>query len=288
MTRAILTMGNQTKIIQYLIPGLGDRDLFFSFGETVPNLSLHDAVSYWMGGAYALKLQTIGLAQNLCSPGSEWLSSVDTQLLGRTIRTGELKDLESDMGKLWVKPSESKIPSFPAGAYSAESLTAIYKANNLPENTSIQWTSSILDVDYEHRFFVIEGNIVTGSPYRVDGVLYGDAINFSYLELARSFAQEALQELGDNVPPAFTLDVGYDKKAQNWLIIEANRAWSSGFYGSKSAAALEAVEYSCQYSGRKWQWIPDAPLLLLNENYTPLRVTANDDDYGFVKYNSDK
>lgn len=285
MSKAILTIADTTRLVEPLLEGLGDRRLFFSFGEEVPDLSFMET-SIWMGGAYATQLQNIGLAQTLCSPGVQWLPSLDVALTSRTIHSGELTDLSSYGAKqLWVKPSEAKIQSLPAASYSYRELVSIFHENNLPSTVSLQWTEDILDIDFEHRFFVADGKIISGSPYKVEGKGYSRFINMTEFDNAKLFAQFVLDSDSTNMPPAFVIDVGLNLKTQKWFVIEANRAWSSGLYGTDSAAALDVIDYACQYSEEKWQWKPDSHLVNLNEGWETLLVSPIDSSTsGFFEF----
>jgi hypothetical protein len=288
MVKAILTIADTTCLIEPLLAGVGDRRLFFSFGEEIPDLSSMKT-SIWMGGAYATQLQNIGLAQTLCSPGAHWLPSLDSTLTSRTIHSGELTDLESYGTKqLWVKPSEAKIKSLPAASYSYPDLVNIFKENKLPSTVSLQWTEEILDIDFEHRFFVADNKVISGSPYKVNGKGYSKTINMSQYDNAEMFAQFVLDSDSTNMPPAFVIDVGLNMKTQKWFVIEANRAWSSGLYGTNPSAALDVIDYACEYSQDKWQWNPDSHLINLNREWEELIVIPVDSStsgfFEFIKH----
>lgn len=286
MSRAILTMGKSTQLVAPILNGSKELgiDLFFSFGESIPDLCAYDDVSYWMAGAYALKLQQAGLAKGLSSPGAEWLPQLPIVLLGRSIQSGTLNDLRNVDGKVWVKPSEAKVIDLPAGLYSADEVEAIFAANGFTDGIHLQWTHDVLNLDFEHRFFVADSQVVTGSPYKVAGKGFGPDIDFSQMEAASEFAQHTLDALRENAPAAFTLDVAWDMDSKEWLVVEGNRAWSSGFYGADAGAALDVVRYSCNNTNPLWAWKPDEHLMQLSREYTPLRITSTQmEDYGWVK-----
>ena len=285
MPKAILTMGASTRLVEALIPGLGSKDLFFSLGEEIPDLKSYDNVSYWMGGAYALQLQKIGLAKTLCSPGANWLPSVPVELLSRKVEVGTINDLANTSKNFWVKPSEAKVQSFPAGLYNFNTLNHIFVSNKIDSSLSIQWTESILDINFEHRFFIAAGKVITGSPYKVNGIGWHKDIDFSESVNASHFAQHVINELGDNFPNFATLDVGLNTKTSKWLVIEANRAWSSGLYGSNPSAALDVIESSCSYNETLWQWKPDQHLLELSDSWNTLKVVPTEEEsLEFFKY----
>jgi hypothetical protein len=281
--RALLTMGDSTRLVEPFLPGLTSHDLFFSYGKTVPDLSSYKTVSYWMGGAYALELKNVGLAQNLCSPGPLWLPDLPFDLVSRKIYSGVIEELKRFSGDVWAKPSEAKVPCFPAAKYSYAELSKIFAENNLVPNLSIQWTPDILPIDFEHRFFVADNQIITGSPYKVHGIGFGKDIDFSEYLAAKEFAAEVLTN-ADN-PPAFTLDVGMNTETGKWITIEGNRAWSSGIYGSNAEAAITVVDYSCSYAEDKWQWTPDFQLIESGKKWERLTVLPiAEEAIGFYKF----
>jgi hypothetical protein len=238
-----------------------------------------------MGGLYAAKLRQIGLAPNLCSPGAKWLPSLDRSITGREVLEGRITGLSDTVGQLWVKPSEAKISTIPAGLYSYDKLKQLFEEGEFSLAISLQWTHDVLDINYEHRFFVAEGQITTGSPYLVDGRGYSLDIDTSHMQAAQEFAEYVLLSDPTNMPSAFTLDVGLDVATNKWLVIEANRAWSSGLYGCDPTAASDVIEYSCSAAiADKWQWKPDSHLTKLVKELEPLTIAdPNEEHFGFLK-----
>lgn len=277
-------MSSSTVNVASIVDGLRERDLYHSFGETIPNLASYDAVSFWGAGIYAAKLQHIKMFTSLSSPGPEWMANIPAELAGRKVISGTVDSLP-DEGTYFVKPSEAKILSLPAKEYEVSEVKRILSDNNFDSSIQLQWTADVLKVDREHRFFVADRQIATGSPYNVEGVVgYDKRISREYLTDARSFAQEALQELGSYQPQAFTLDVGMNMMTGSWFIVEANRAWSSGFYHSDPATALEVVEYSCQATKPEWLWVPDKHVIDLVAGMGELIVSDTAESSGYVKY----
>ena len=285
MKHATLSMGHSTRKVAALLPGLHGRDFFFSYGRSIPDLRNLERLSFWFGGAYAVKLQSVGLAGGLCSPGPEWLADLDPNLLSRAITSGTVSQMEAREQPYWVKPAEAKVTAFPAGVYRHSEIVHIFEENNFMDNIQLQWTDDILAVDFEHRFFVADGSVVTGSVYKAHDVVWGGEIDSTRLSEAAEYAQAALDALKGNTPPAFTLDVALNMKTNEWFIVEANRAWSSGFYGADPYLALEVVDYSCEYTGDKWKWHPDEHLIKLSEDWEPLTIEPVDSEsIEFFKY----
>jgi len=267
---AILTMAKSVNLVSPLLSGIKDERFFFSYGEEIVDVSSFDT-SYWMAGAFAVKLREAGLAQNLCSPGSEWLSELPIELTGRTISEGNLDALESVSGEVWLKPSEAKIADLPAGKYVYSQVRDVFAKNDFSNNISLQWTHDIIRMNYEHRFFVLDGEILTGSPYLVDGMGYHKGIDTSKQHDAKEFAQFVLDNI--DTPIAFTLDVAFDMDKERWLVIEGNRAWSSGLYGCDPQLALQSIKASCHSDDPLWAWKPDRHIEDISKTYTPLVVS---------------
>lgn len=281
MQRTLLTMGDSTRLAEIFVSGLEGRQLFFSYGEIIPDLREYDT-SFWMGGRYAAQLQQVGLAGMLCSPGVDWLPNLDVSLSGRVVHFGVLTDLMCYGDQvLWVKPAEAKIQSFPAGAYTHSQLTQIYVDNELPANVNIQWTETIMRIDFEHRFFIVGNEVVTGSPYKMGDMIYNRNISWAQYENAERFMKRVLKESPVN-PPAFVVDVGFNVDSGEWFVIEANRAWSSGLYGCDAHMVLAAVDVASHYVGDAWAWVPDAHLVDVVTKLPALTVVdANSETMGF-------
>jgi hypothetical protein len=274
MNNAILTMARSSRIVEPLTKGVTNQRLFFSYGQTIPELS-DFATSYWMGGAFALKLRRIGLASRLVSPGATWLPELPVSLTGRTIHEGDLEAFLAYDAPAWVKPSEAKIVSIPAGIYSSAQIQEKFHDANFTHAISLQWTETVMSMNHEHRFFVADSKVITGSPYLVDGEGYHPGISYARYEEAKTFAQHVLDEV--ETPPAFTLDVAFDEHTQKWVVIEGNRAWSSGFYGADPVAALETVRLSCNAEDDVWLWEPDEHILQLETEQLALSVISVED-----------
>lgn len=283
--RAILGTGFSTTFIQRLLPGVREERLFFSFGEAIPDLREFD-VSYWTAGMWAARLQRIGLLHDACSPGANWLPTISPDLLGRSVTNGHLLDLEGS-DRVWVKPAEAKIPAFVAGLYTPAELAELFEVEGLSPELELQWTADIIDFDWEHRFYVTDGAVTTGSPYRVAGRAWEPSISWARYAEAEQFAREAVRELAadDMLPPHFTLDVGLNSQTGRWLIVEGNRSWSSGTYGCDARLALDGIYASTHYADERWKWQPDAQIVAQAAAKPLLRVLPlASEDIGFAEF----
>jgi hypothetical protein len=285
-SKAFIAIAESSRFASWFVPGLNGRDFFLSYGFEAPDLKDYEVSSYWMAGGYAARFQRAGLAGNLTAPGQEWLSSIDESLLGRRIVTGSLSAMPEGV-TLWAKPAEAKIDAMIAGRYTKDEVEKIFASENLPSHTNFQWTEDILRINHEHRFYVCDETIVTGSPYLIDGVVYHQDIESPRYDEAKKYAGYALKELGENRPPAFTLDVGLNEITDQWLIVEANPAWSSGIYGSDPAKVIDVLDVACNGHDKRWKWIP-ADYLVRKALIAPkVRISDNDNlSPGIFRYSA--
>lgn len=237
------------------------RDYGFDIPE---NLKMYESVAWWMNAQHAARLQRAGVALELTAPGADWLPTVSEDLTKRPVFSADLTEFLSlpSHYECWVKPSEAKIDGFEAGWRTVEEVARITVEHDIPLESSVQWTDTLLDINHECRFYVLDGKVVTGSEYLVDGVTYYDGAEGILLSEAKEFAQYTADALGDNQPDAYTLDVGKDMTNNDWLMIEGNPAWCSGIYGSDPWKALKVIERSCynRDEDKKFLWVPDAYL----------------------------
>lgn len=286
-SKAFTAVAESSRFASWFVPGLGDRDFFLSYGVVAADVSSYEITSYWMAGGFAARFQRAGLARDLTAPGQAWLSGVDIALTGREIVTGDFSAMPEGVS-LWAKPAEAKIDAMVAGLYTKADVESIIHQVSVPANTQFQWTESILKINHEHRFYVLDDTIVTGSPYLIDGVVYHRDIPSPFYEDAKKFAEYALKELGENRPPAFTLDVGRNELTGSWIIIESNPAWSSGIYGADPGIVIDVLETACNGTDAKWRWIP-ADYLVQRAELAPLVKIVDADSSetpGLFKYQS--
>jgi hypothetical protein len=270
--------------------------MFLSYAREVPDVSSYMSHSYWMAGGYAARLQRAGLAPNLVAPGQHWLSEVselDETLTRRKIFTTKITELPTG-ALLFAKPAEAKIESIPAGKYFTDHLLEICKNERVPADTLFQWTETLLNLNHEHRFFISDGQIRTGSPYLIDDVVYTSEMISPYFGAAYDAAENFLRILESNnlLPPALTLDVARDEDSGEWLIIEANPAWSSGPYGASPSRILEVLERACSWAegvdDAKWRWRPAEYLVDLALKEPLMRIVPLeevDEASGIFKHN---
>lgn len=283
MKKAFVAISESYGTVSRFINGIGDRDFFLSYAQQFPKLDEYDVTSFWMAGGYAAKLHRVGLASHLTAPGQSWLSTVDESLTGRQIITGTVSEMPENT-QLWAKPAEAKIDSIIAGRYTKDEILEICSKSNVSENQLFQWTDSILKINHEHRFFVANGMIMTGSPYLIDGIIYSSTMVSPYYDDALRAAVRTVRKLGDNQPPAYTLDMGLNETTGHWIIVESNPAWSSGPYGCDPSLVIDTLEIACNNVGSDWLWEPADNLKQFALSVDPIVETDVDGASGVFLY----
>lgn len=281
--KALIVISDSVRFANGFIDGLNGRDFFLSYGKEVIDCALYELTSFWMAGGFAARMQRAGLAIGLCAPGQTWLSGLDSSLTGRSVETGTLDEMPAET-ILYAKPAEAKIKGLVSAKYTKRQIEDIYVAENVPSETILQWSPDILDINHEHRFFVADGQVLAGSPYLVDSIVYKEGMTSPFSEAAKAFALDAIKELKDNQPPAYTLDVGRNEKTGDWLIIEANPAWSSGIYGCNPAGVVDALDVACHTTGERWLWKPSQHLINNAAKADLIQVVDHEISSGVMKF----
>jgi hypothetical protein len=283
--KALIVISDSVRFANNFIEGLDGRDLFLSYGKEVIDASQYDMTSFWMAGGFAARMQRAGLALRLCAPGQTWLSGLDSSLTGRRIETGTLGEIPHDT-IVYAKPAEAKIRGFVSAKYTKQQIEDIYVAENVPSETILQWSVDILNINHEHRFFVANREIMAGSPYYVDSVVYKAGMTSPFSDAAKEFALDAIKELKDNQPPSYTLDVGRNERTGEWLIIEANPAWSSGLYGCNPAGVIDALDVACHATDERWLWKPSQYLIDNAAKADLIQVVDYEKSSGVIKFSA--
>ena len=111
-------------------------------------------------------------------------------------------------------------------------------------------------IDFESRFFIVDGKVVSGSSYRCFGtVLYQRIENNGLLRPMQDFAQQVAnysscspEMMYDPIHVAYVLDVA--QVDGEYKVIEVNALNSAGFYDTDMRAVIRAIEG--MYEGRKY------------------------------------
>ena len=204
-----------------------------------------DLAAWWAPTEHAGRLLRAGAHLDLSAPGPSWLARVPAGLTGRPVWAGRLSDLAAAPRRGWAKPAEAKVPGLGAAWYeSTDEFAAKARAAGFPTAGWVQVSPLRLELAEEHRCYVLAGAVLTSSPYLLAG-------GSSYEEgwehradlqhaSARGFAQDVVDEMGEDQPSAYTLDVGRTVEG-TWVVIEANPAWCSGTYGCELTAVADTV-----------------------------------------------
>lgn len=274
----LLTMGRSVEAL-WMFEDLIRSDsyeVWLSYGDQIPELQ--EGFLFWGAGRYAYSIRESLPNRNFMAPGPHWLSGVPKDLLGRTVHSASFDQaVDRIQSPVRFKLAEMKHDSLLAGRYEPGELKDLLGI--LPELGSalVQWTESELQLNFEHRFFILDGEPLTGSPYLVDGVVFSKAMSWGRYGEAEAFARLAARELKASSPSSYVLDVAFDEHSESWIIVESNRAWSSGIYGADPFIVMEALKVSLTPSD--WEWVPDEALSLYG---TALKV-ADEHASGILK-----
>lgn len=255
------------------IPGW---DVVSDRGFDLPIIPQSKNVAWWMPTEHAVKLRYSGFKIPFMAPGPHWLPGISQDLTRRKISTCAMEEIMdtdfkalSPNGKLWVKPAEFKHPEFFAGLYGKDDIAGY----NLPKDALLQWTDTVLNLTEEHRFYIVDGKVKTGSVYLAHGVTYYDGAVSHKDDEAYNFALSCAQTIGTGQPPAYTLDVAYDETTESWILLEGNPMFSSAIYGSDPAIVAECLLRCANPLPEEssWLWTPDSFLLQKYARMRPLR-----------------
>jgi hypothetical protein len=203
--------------------GLASRDPVF-YGETL----LADAIAPELGIV-------------LLEPTADWLPQLPERHRRRDVRLMTLAEALRIQERVFVKPTDEKC--FPARVYADGA--AIEPDPVLPPDLLVLVSEPVM-FEVEFRFFILERQVATLSPYIRGGEIARDAEGDWAAEPADVAAATAsiLTVLGDadvHLPPAVVVDVGR-MAGRGWGVVEANPAWASGLCGCEPARVLPVLE----------------------------------------------
>lgn len=171
-----------------------------------------------------------------------------------------------------MKLAEAKCEQFPARWYDDTAHAAAdLAAAGIPGDAVLN-LSGRLELVEEHRLFVLRGEVVAHSPYRtLDGDYEPEMMSFSGPVMG-TIGQQIVDRIGRGMlPDGAVVDVGRTAKG-DWVVIEANPAWSSAPYDADMRGVLECVLASQTLSAQGWPWRPDPWLVQEANRKRPLRV----------------
>jgi len=214
--------------------------------DEVPEPYIDTDQNIWVMGSYTLC--TIAISRGW-KPGcwldnlsydvwsSKWLPA---DLLNPYAIMTKFKDAVFDMDFAFVRPvADSK--AFPGKVFDKEEFTAWQKkVIMMSDKDPVNGMTEILlakpvNIYTETRFFVVDGQIITGSLYkRGTSVFYSDLID----EGAIDFCNAKIKEWVPN--KAFVIDVAATESG--YKIIELNCFNAAGFYASNVQKIVDAIE----------------------------------------------
>lgn len=176
-------------------------------------------------------------------PANDWLPNLSLELVQRQIQATTLSQAREMRKRAFYKPASFKV--FKAGVYSCGS--------ELPNESEADGSTQVLISEVVHwesefRFFILDGEVLTGSVYfrdgesaQVDGQWPSSC---EEMDAARDTAVKAYNT-GGELPRSVVIDTGHIRGA-GWAVIEANPSWGSGLYGSDPDLALDVIAQSVE------------------------------------------
>jgi len=183
----------------------------------------------------------LGIA--LLEPPDDWLARLPGEAVRRGIRMLTMAEAWALRSPAFLKPPNDK--SFPARVY--------LRGDLLPGPDAVDADTPVLASDpvrftIEFRLYVLDGEVVTGAQYAVDGDLDIEPLAGHEAESRiLGFAREVLKESAGMLPSAVVVDVGLIDEAGGAkgdpvpAVIEANAAWASGHYAADPERVLDVV-----------------------------------------------
>ncbi|XVQ09324.1 ATP-grasp domain-containing protein [Spirillospora sp. CA-255316] len=177
----------------------------------------------------------LGLAM-LDAP-ADWLPGLPERHRKRRIETSTLGEARALTGPAFVKPADGR-KGFEGAVY----RDGAGLPDALPDDTPVLVADPVT-WEVEYRCFVLEGGVVTLSPYLRRGELAQDEdgqwpASPDERSQAQQYAAELLAEV--DVPPAIVIDIGRIE-GHGWAVVEANSAWGAGVYGCDPRHVLNVL-----------------------------------------------
>lgn len=229
--------------------------------ETIADYGLDAPLSesscvWWMPASHAARLMRAGVSLTLTSPPSNFLSALPLEFSGRKVETSFLKDAKFE-GSGWAKAVDIKHDSLPAKHYRDLSSFLRDAQAILPETSLVQMSKRTLDIRVEYRFFIVDGQVASFSPYLAGDLTFYDGLTDDGTGLKMlPFVTEALiaaKEAGV-LCPSFTLDVA--DTSEGFCVLEANPSWCSAFYGADTLGVVDALVAAARPQN-DFAWRPD-------------------------------
>ena len=177
----------------------------------------------------------------LLEPPFQWLAEIPKEYRLRDVTFCNLAEAKGFREQAFFKPADDKC--FAAKVYDNGASLPVPEV--LPDDTPVL-ISEPVEWNAEFRFFVLNGEIQTFSPYSRNGELIQD-VNGDWLaseeetEQAVSLCRGLLENFASSLPPSVVVDVG-EIVGRGWAVVEANPCFASGIYGCDASKVLQVIE----------------------------------------------
>lgn len=264
----LVVVTHRNWLFEHLASGADDITVVHDFGLSTPDMTPPDMerTGWWMPTEHAARLLHAELPLHLQAPGPEWMRRVPFAFTGRDIWVATLADVEADpkwlRGSAFVKVAEFKTDDVPAGWHTdLPAWIELLHQAGVPADSWLQLTRQRIPFDVEVRCFIANGEVTGTAVYRAGRMIFPDAAApGEVMSCALNFARTVVNAMGDDQPNGYTLDVGWASDRDEWLVVEANPAWSSNPYDASPdgvRVSLAAATVPGSTSGDAFTWIPD-------------------------------
>lgn len=254
----VLVAATHRRWIGEHLAAAGSIPVIVDAGMDAPVIPDGVRAAWWTPTEHAARLLHAGAPLALSAPGPHWLSQVPRELAGRVVWSGFARDVPAGAG--WCKLAEVKLEGIPAAWWGdTRDFTRALAAAGVPDESVVQVSSTRLDIASEYRCFMVDGSPAAVSAYLRGGVTWDPAWEGEPdpgAAQARAFAQAVGDTMGSRQPAGYVLDVAVLADG-NWVVVEANPAWSSSPYGADPAGVVESVLAANTPAGGQFAWQVD-------------------------------
>lgn len=166
------------------------------------------------------------IGMKILDPPQNWLMGVPQEYLGRKVQFDFFQHIRMKY-PLFLKPADLK--SFQA---------RVYMYAPMLHEAELVIASEIVHFVHEVRTWMLDGRVQASSAYVVNPPQLSPGMHS-----AIKFAEKVAAETSDT-PRAVVIDVGQLESGQ-WVVIEANPAYSSGIYDADPGGVLRVLQAAC-------------------------------------------
>jgi hypothetical protein len=210
-----------------------------------PKLKPGDEIVFY-GGTDVARDVAARLRLALLEPPLDLLAKLPLAFRQRAVEYCRFSDLQKLNKPTFVKPADALNKVFDAGIYA--NVRDIRASKGVAPDTPVliaepvEWLA-------EFRCFVLEGKVVTSSPYLSFGrpvwQPYGQGgEKATESKSVLTFFDRLLSQAKALLPPAFVVDIGLIED-RGWAVVEFNPAWCSGLLGADPKRILAVLRRAC-------------------------------------------